>query len=485
MKRYTTPLALAAVLGVTLLYFRPLAPRPEPPPTPPAGTPTPSVTPNGGGQEPAAPNVDPGSGLVTMQVEPSHRLVLPGAQTVHAAITIATSQPGSRERPPLNLALVIDRSGSMGSAGKIDYARKAAAALVDALGPKDRLAIVTYDGNVDVLAPAGPVADKNQLHQILKGIEPGGSTNLGGGLTAGIAQVAAGVQKGMLNRVLLMTDGRANTGPTSPKDLCKIATSGLEGGISVTSFGLGADYNEDLLLALAEAGGGNYHFIEDPETMQALYAKEMTDLFRVVGRRASLTLTPGEGVHISALPGPTVVRKQDGSLEVKLGDLYGGKTRQVVLRVEIGADVADASTTLVSRLVYESVEGSEEPGVRTESVTLESSIGIGRSEDAGEIARSATPSVLALVESFQAAEDLERATRELEAGHKQEARKRMVSSIQRLQRFNESVNDERLGLQVQQMQSAFDEMNALTDLSDKDAKLWYKRQKATAYEVRR
>jgi Ca-activated chloride channel family protein len=179
---------------------------------------------------------------------------------------------------PLNISIVIDRSGSM-AGDKINNAKKAAKYIVDQLSPEDYLSIVIYDGSVDVLQYATPVLNKYSIKSKIDGITDRGSTNLMGGALEGYAQVKRYYNASFINRVLLLSDGLANQGITDPNQIQQLVRqkNKLEG-ISISTFGVGRDYNEDLMTSMAETGTGNYYFIDNAKEIAGIFKKELNNL---------------------------------------------------------------------------------------------------------------------------------------------------------------------------------------------------------------
>jgi Ca-activated chloride channel family protein len=161
---------------------------------------------------------------------------------------------------PLNLGYVIDRSGSM-SGDKLAYTKQAIQYSVNHLLPSDYASLTVFDDDVDVLVAAQPIVYKDQFNSVVKQIFCGGCTNLSGGLSKGYREVMKHYQIGQLNRVLLLTDGLANRGITDKTKLCRKVKEMKNSGVSVTTLGVGDDFDEDLLTVMAEASGGNYFFI--------------------------------------------------------------------------------------------------------------------------------------------------------------------------------------------------------------------------------
>ncbi|WP_094584965.1 VWA domain-containing protein [Synechococcus sp. BO 8801] len=202
-----------------------------------------------------------------------------------------------RERPPLNLALVIDRSGSM-SGTKLSYARKAARFLAGELTGRDRLAIVSFDDEMNVVVPSRPVADPQPFIAAINTIHSGGCTALFDGWRAGATQVAEHLDPGAMNRVLLLSDGQANEGLTNQEQIAAKVAGLTQRGISTSAFGLGDDFDEDLMGAMAAAGDGTLAHIETPSQLADLYASELQGLASTFGRRVSLGVRGKNGAEV-------------------------------------------------------------------------------------------------------------------------------------------------------------------------------------------
>jgi Ca-activated chloride channel family protein len=213
-----------------------------------------------------------------------------GATTLDLLITVRSpEQPlaQQKQRPGLNLALVIDRSGSM-AGSKLSYARKAARFLAGELTERDRLAIVTFDDEVTVLVPSQPVRDPLPFISAINTIHSGGCTALFDGWLAGATQVANQLDPAGLNRVLLLSDGQANEGLTDSDAIAAKVEGLTQRGISTSAFGLGSGFDEDLMGAMAAAGDGTLAQIESPKQLADLYASELQGLASTLGRKVSL-----------------------------------------------------------------------------------------------------------------------------------------------------------------------------------------------------
>ena len=222
----------------------------------------------------------------------------------------------------------------MADEGKIEYAKKAVRSLIDQLQEGDYFSFVIYDDVVEVLRQSQRVRDKRDLRNILDEVYPRGATNLGGGLVAGLEQVERHRDREFLNRVILLSDGLANRGITDPHELRHIAQRYRSKSISVTTMGVGLDYNENLMMGLSQSGGGNYYFIESPNSLASIFRKELRSLSSIAAQNASIELTLADGVHVRDVIG--CERQHEGKrITIPVGDLYSGEQRQLTVELEI------------------------------------------------------------------------------------------------------------------------------------------------------
>ncbi len=244
--------------------------------------------------------------------------------------------PASQRRRPLNLSLVIDRSGSMGG-DKISFTRQAAQFMVQNLGASDTLSVVLYNEYVETLIAPEKVTHKDVINQRIAAVKAKGTTNLSGGWLEGCNHVAQNLDALYLNRVILMSDGLANQGVTSTDKLVAMAKQKLEQGISTTTMGLGADFNEDLLMAMADAGGGAFYFIESPEVTPQIFQEELQGLLNLVGQNLGVSIELTEHVkHVVQLNAYPM--HSDGKrVSFRLGDVFGEEVKNLILELSIPA----------------------------------------------------------------------------------------------------------------------------------------------------
>lgn len=253
--------------------------------------------------------------------------------TLDLLIKITAPAPDAGvQRPALNLGLVLDRSGSMGGHNKIGFAREAAIFTVQELLPTDRVSLTIFDNHVETLAPNALVEDKNWLVNLIRGIESRGSTALHAGWEEGARQVGQHVVPRGLNRVLLLSDGQANSGVTQPDAIATDVHRLALGGIGTTTLGLGDDYNEDLLQSMANAGDGNYYYVEAPSQLPTIFATELRGLAATAGTGVTLAIEPGDGISVAEVLNDF---ERLPNSRLKLPNLVAGSPTLIVVRLQL------------------------------------------------------------------------------------------------------------------------------------------------------
>ena len=244
-------------------------------------------------------------------------------------------------RAPINVAIVLDRSGSM-QGDKIQQAREAAIGALDMLNANDIVSIIAYDSDVNVLVPATKLTDKEQVANIIRAIQPGGNTALFGGVSKGAAEVRKFMDDKHVNRVILLSDGLANVGPSAPGELGDLGASMKKENISVSTLGLGLGYNEDLMVALAGKSGGNHQFIENTSELAGIFRREFDDVLSVVAQSVDVKIDIPEGIRpVRVLGNAADINGQ--SVITRLSQVYSDQQKHVVVEVEIPADLAQAA----------------------------------------------------------------------------------------------------------------------------------------------
>jgi len=259
-----------------------------------------------------------------------------------------------QERIPLNICMVIDKSGSMESQNKLENVKKATLFVIDHLKPTDFFSVITYDTYVYNTIPTTQVHDKTSLKEIIEKIQTGSSTNLSGGMMEGYAQVLRNYKAGMVNRVLLLSDGLANAGITNPLQLKKIVAEKNNQGLTLSTFGVGTDFNEDLMTTLAEFGGGNYYFISNPDDISTIFSQELLGLLSVVAQNVEIDFQPASNVRLIQTFG--YQSQQNGNhFLVKLNDIFSEEEKTVLFKLNVPSENISELKIGSIKIVYDDV----------------------------------------------------------------------------------------------------------------------------------
>ncbi len=279
-------------------------------------------------------------GMVSCRVE-TDRAVLPAGapQNVVLKVTLdAPRAPVKARRPRVNIALVLDRSGSMGGT-KLEMSKAAAMEAVSRLGINDVFSLVAYDTNVQTLLPAQKVRDINAIFRAVRQIEAKGNTALFGGVSQGAAEIRKSIEGDYIHRVVLLSDGLANVGPRLPGDLGRLGAGLFKENISVTTVGVGTDYNEDLMTQLAQRSDGNTYFAEAGPDLPRIFAEELGNVLNVVAKQVFLTITLPPGVEPVDIIGREG-RIKGNKIELSMNQLYGGQEKFALIEVRLPRSLA-------------------------------------------------------------------------------------------------------------------------------------------------
>jgi len=273
----------------------------------------------------------------TVSLTPERGALPRAGGRVDALLRIEVGLPGvERDRDAVTLALVIDRSGSMGGV-PLAYAKRAAQQALTVLQPGDAVAVVAFASGVEVVVPTSAVTDDlSAVHDAIEHIAVGGMTALHGGWVEGLTQALALERATGLARVVLLSDGQANVGETSPTAIAAdVAKAFAEHGVSTSAVGLGAHFDERLMTAVSTAGGGTFTFVETPEQLPELFETEIASLSSLRGRRVRLAFDGAAARFVAAGGG---ARLDAGHLGFP--DLVGGMPRDVLVTIELDAGAA-------------------------------------------------------------------------------------------------------------------------------------------------
>ncbi len=251
-----------------------------------------------------------------------------------------------KERQPVQIAFALDRSGSMGGE-KMTLAKQAVVAALSQLEKGDQFAVTVFDDHVDVVAAAADVTTKSlaQAKRALDGVEARGSTALYAGWDTACGELARVQKQGTMGRCIVVTDGQANHGPSSPLELAEAARRRRAAGIATTALGIGEDFNEELLAAMSKAGAGQFYYVRSAAQLASILSTEINDAMDVVARGVVVELWPSDGVRLELLS--------------DLPAIWTGTH----LRVELGDLVSDQRIDLVATALLPRVSGGDPPSV--------------------------------------------------------------------------------------------------------------------------
>lgn len=254
---------------------------------------------------------------------------------------VGLQQKEKPTRPPVNVAIVLDRSGSM-SGPKIEHARQAAVEALQRLGGDDIVSVVTFDDGAESVVPATKMTNRDDIVAAIQKITPRGRTALFAGLSRAADELRKFKMPQMVNRIVLLSDGMANIGPASADEMGRYGVSLAKESISVTTLGLGLDYNEKLLAQLAQHSDGNHAFIKEPGELAAVFTEEFGDILSVVAQEMQVKITCPEGVRpVRVLGRDASIR--GGTVEVAMNQLRAGQEKYVLLEVDVPAGTASTS----------------------------------------------------------------------------------------------------------------------------------------------
>ncbi|ALG68088.1 VWA domain-containing protein [Beggiatoa leptomitoformis] len=267
-------------------------------------------------------------------------------QTTYLRVAVTGFRLQKENTSPVNVALVIDKSGSM-QGQKIQQAKAAAKIAVERLRKDDIISIVSYDHQVDVLLPATKATDKQMIYAAIDKIVADGNTALYDGVQKGADELRKFLTRNQINRLVLVSDGLANVGPDTPQALGELGAKLSQAGISVTTIGLGLGYNEDLMTQLAKQSEGSHSFVENATDLTRIFDHEFGDLLSVVAQEVIITIQCAEGVRpVKILGREANINGQQ--IHIPLNQLYSEQEKYVLLEIEISPPAADQLLTVAT-----------------------------------------------------------------------------------------------------------------------------------------
>jgi Ca-activated chloride channel family protein len=327
----------------------------------------------------------------------------------------------------MNVALVIDRSGSMSSHGRMTNARRAAEMAVDRLGADDILAVVSYDDRVEVDVPATKVSSHSDVKARIERLSPRGSTAIHAGLLAGANEVRKFKSKDRINRIVLISDGLANVGPSRPSDFESLGRELASEGITVSTIGLGDGYNEDLMAGLARSADGGHVFVQESADLTGFLAREFDDLAGTVGQEAEIIIRLKDGVRPVRSLGREA-RIEADRIVYRVGALYGGVEQVLLAEVAISPATRTGEATIADIEVgYVDARDGNRAGA---SGTVRASF----DSDSTAVEKSTNAIVMRDVTTLISREARQEAVKLRDAGRSDEAREKFKANAEYLRK---------------------------------------------------
>ena len=395
----------------------------------------------------AASAAEPSAGVasgggVTMRAMLQSGMVLRGTHDTYLALTLYAPGEAGSSRPPLDLAIVIDRSGSM-SGEKLAQAKQAAYQLLAELDARDHVAIVAYGSDVDTVFASQLATDeaKRAAQAAVARIYDDGGTNLSGGLVAGASEIFRARNPEAVGRIVLISDGIANEGLFASGDLQKLSADTASRGVSITTVGVGLDFDERTMTSIANSGRGNYYFVESAAALPQMFETEMARLGATVATDVSVTFATTPGVQVlEALGYP--MYQHDGVYQVPVADLYAGEHRKLVLRLRVSAEQAGTMPLGTFDARFRPVGADD--ATRT-SVTVSARVTDSRDEWQAHIDRDAARHI----ERALTAKAIDEATALYEKGHAAEATKTLRDRAADAAQMAQSIGYDGLEAEIQ------------------------------------
>ena len=296
----------------------------------------------------------------------------------HLMVELAAPPAPPVDRAPVDVAVVIDRSGSM-DGEPLGAVTRAVEHLFRIAGPDDRVAVVAFDDEVTLVLPLAH-HEPRAAGRLVRSIESGGSTNLSGGWLKAAEVLAADGRPDAIRRVVLLTDGCANVGVVEPERLTAMTAGGTARGITTSCIGFGDGHDETLLAALADAGGGNDAWCAGPDQAATVFVTEFTGLQQIVAQNLTVELRPDPAAvrSLHVLHEYPLTPLDDGAVQIALGDAYGDERRRVVARFELAAPGRTGEVPIGEVVIRWASVGAD---VRLHTVTLPVSLEAGPDAD--------------------------------------------------------------------------------------------------------
>ncbi|WP_170136297.1 vWA domain-containing protein [Nannocystis exedens] len=421
------------------------------------------------------------SGSVQLEVLPQFEVLDRRSNTldVHLLLRLRGMGEVVGERPPLDLAVVLDRSGSM-AGEKLLAVKQATLDLLKELKPHDRLTLIAYDSEVEVLTE-GLVADEAGLQTARKAvlaITDRGGTALGPALFRGFEAFDPQTRKeDELRHLLLLSDGQANEGEKDPLVLGQRARENFGRGVSVSTLGVGLDYNEELMTRLADQGGGRYHFIQGTDAISRVLSDEFAGLVATVASGIEVTMQMAPGVQVRQVYGYSWQETPQGA-SILVGSLAAQQVREIVVKLQV-----NFGTGATGQLALGTVDlRAKDQTQRGRAVEGKLALSAPTSADAEELRRSERTEVTVRVAEVESAAQMQAAALAVDGGDYDKAREVLKDSVHALEQQQKATPSPKLAKQLEELKAAESGLDAARQ-SAEQAKIYGKQSKAKAYKL--
>jgi Ca-activated chloride channel family protein len=385
-----------------------------------------------------------------------------------------------KERSPLNIAIVIDKSGSMGEKNKLEYVKKAVDYIIDQVDRDDYISVITYDDYVNIVQRSGVIRDKYDLRDKISRIKPDGFTNLSEGMFEGYDQVNGSYSRGYVNRVLLLSDGLANRGVTDRYKLADIVRDkNRRDGVTISTFGVGNDFNENLMADIADYGKGNYYYIRNSSDIPEIFASELKGIRNLVGQGTKMRVKfPSRYLSLAKVFGYPYELSGDEIIN-DFKDVFSEETKSVLIKYDITHKI-DSRLSFASELTYEDVNSN----FRT--VTENGTNMIEPAKNREEYLKNSSELVQQNISVFESNEMMENALREADNGDYDKARMILKDATTYMeQQMGQVQSSPEMKRQSENMEKYGDDLKSAETKSDEEKKEMQKSGKYDNYNSRK
>ena len=418
-------------------------------------------------------------GAVAMEIVPQYSDLLAGIEgELSVLIKLDGKDVPQVARQPMDLAIVIDRSGSM-TGDKIASVKVAALELLKRLVPDDRVTLVSYASDVQVHAVQQSMdkAGIERLRNDILRLSAGGSTALGPAtMKASELLKQNRDDEGRLSHMLLLSDGIANVGISDTETLGNFCAEGFAKGISVSTLGVGLDYNEDLMTKMADEGGGQYHYVREEQMIATVLDDELKGLMATVARDIELEVACEPGIAVKQVFGYAATITDDKT-RIRVGSLRSGQNRDVLLLLSYDAMVASQDEMALANVSLHFKDVMNDSAKETVSlVPLVSS-----TLDKVAVSDSENTEVTVRLAEVRSLEQLKAVAKAVDRGDFVQAEQVIVKTIDNLEQQVKKTPDEKLDSQIIELQQAKVDLE-LAKNSAEERKHYVKKRKSTAYK---